>query len=218
MAFDEPSRRLIAAYAQGSLDPASALLAQAWMELNPSARTLCRQHDALAGAFLEHARPANVSDALWARVAAGIGQPQDPSASASPGLPEKPAWCPPSLGPYVAMEGSGPVWRQAGLLQLQDLPVSGSARMRLVRMPEGRTFPSHRHEGAEWILVLSGAFSDHRGMFQRGDLSFADKNLEHSQNVPPEAPCICLVAQAGDLTFTGRWAVLMNAAYAFLSR
>ena len=56
--------------------------------------------------------------------------------------------------------------------------------------------PLHGHTGAELTVVLTGAFTDERGEFRRGDLQEIEK-IEHQPVGDREEGCICLVAAEG---------------------
>jgi putative transcriptional regulator len=56
--------------------------------------------------------------------------------------------------------------------------------------------PLHGHTGAELTVVLTGAFTDERGEFRRGDLQEIEK-IEHQPVGDREEGCLCLVAAEG---------------------
>lgn len=90
------------------------------------------------------------------------------------------------------------VWRHA-------LPVmAGSAGvLTLLKIDPGRNMPEHGHGGAELTLMLAGAYCDHTGRYERGDIADLDGDVEHSPVADSEMGCICLVASERKASFKG---------------
>jgi hypothetical protein len=51
---------------------------------------------------------------------------------------------------------------------------------RLLYIPAGQAMPEHGHRGMELTLVLKGAYRDETDRFARGDVEFADQDMDHT--------------------------------------
>jgi putative transcriptional regulator len=50
----------------------------------------------------------------------------------------------------------------------------------LLYIPAGQAMPEHGHRGMELTLVLKGAYRDETDRFARGDVEFADQDMDHT--------------------------------------
>lgn len=82
-------------------------------------------------------------------------------------------------------------------------PVSGGARVFLLKAAPGLGLPHHTHSGTELTQVLTGAFAHAGGRFAPGDCDDADDTDDHNPVVEPGDACICLVAMDGHLKLHG---------------
>jgi len=81
-------------------------------------------------------------------------------------------------------------------------PLSG-ATLHLVRLPGGRTFPTHRHLGPETTLVLSGRMQDGPAHLHPGDWITHRPGTLHAPAADPGQECWALVRLEGRVRFTG---------------
>ena len=95
------------------------------------------------------------------------------------------------------------VWPGFRQLSVVGGPKLLGARARLMHFEPGFRFPSHRHRGAETLLVLEGSYSDENQVrFGPGDLSEMAAGSAHELVIGPDGPCVAAVAERG-LEFTG---------------
>jgi putative transcriptional regulator len=73
----------------------------------------------------------------------------------------------------------------------------------LLWIKPGRIMPSHTHDGAEVTLVLKGGFSDASGHYRRGDIAFADSDVDHRPRADEDEDCICFAVTDAPLRLTG---------------
>lgn len=179
-------------YAAGALPPAFRLLVEVHADLNRGARGWVAQADATGGALLEQVEPVPMAATLL-----------------PPRLVEQPekadAWSAARSRITLAADGAdGLAWRRS-LFGFMDhrLPIAGAS---LLKIPAGRAMPRHTHGGDELTLVLRGAFADERGLYQAGELVFADAHVEHTPRVIGDAECVCLTAETGALRIRTWWA------------
>ena len=81
---------------------------------------------------------------------------------------------------------------------------------RLLSIAPEKALPQHSHEGAEYILVLRGGFTDGPDHFLPGDVAMADPSVDHSPLADPGEACLCLAVTTGPLRFTGRYLKILN--------
>lgn len=181
----EAYEALMLDYASGSLWPAADLLVRQHLTMRSDAAAFAHAADALGGALLEGMAPAPMAaQPLAAKFAPPRAVPSEiPSAAARIALAAE------------GGEGLAWRWRFPGFRE-HLLPVEG---MSLVKIDPGRALPRHGHEGEEYTLVLTGAFSDGVGDYSVGDIAFADGAVEHQPRVTSAEACICLTAVRGRL-------------------
>ncbi len=76
-----------------------------------------------------------------------------------------------------------------GIYVLHEAP--DGARAAILRYAPGATVPSHRHEGYEYIYVLSGEQSDERGRYGAGSFVVNEPGMTHQ--VTSEGGCTVLI-------------------------
>lgn len=82
-------------------------------------------------------------------------------------------------------------WRLPGVRRHALRRDADGMEVELLHVRAGRRMPSHTHGGAEYTLVLQGAFADKTGRYGRGDIAVADQDLDHAPVVEPGEDCIC---------------------------
>ena len=94
-------------------------------------------------------------------------------------------------------------WKRAPLpgLELIDVP-SGTrgagTKAYLARFAAGMTFPTHRHDGNEDVLVLEGSYTDSSGaVFRSGDVHTMGAGTEHAFTIAPDEPCLAAAVHRG---------------------
>jgi len=97
---------------------------------------------------------------------------------------------PRSLGEFA------PLWPGVDILPLYGLSPAGvpiepnQPSAALIRYAPGASVPAHRHPGYEHILVLAGAQSDERGVYERGTCVMSPPGTSHG--VASERGCLVL--------------------------
>lgn len=193
---------LLTGYAAGTLPEAFDLVIATHLSLSDESRAALGAHEAVGGCLLddtqEVAMGAGALGATLARIRAGTGDaPAAPSPGAQPGV------FPAPLRAYVGGDVEAVKWRPlGGGVRQAILPTRDrDATVRLLYIPAGQAVPDHGHHGRELTLVLQGAFSDAVARFARGDLEYADEDLEHQPVAEPGEDCICLAATDARLRF-----------------
>lgn len=78
----------------------------------------------------------------------------------------------------------------------------------LFQIVAGGKIPEHDHKGTEMTVVISGGFSDRRGVYHQGDFICWERHQIHAPTALESEDCICLAVSEAPLRFTGwryRW-------------
>jgi putative transcriptional regulator len=206
---------LSAAYAAGALDPAFLLLIDTHAALRTSTRAQVQEADAVAGAFFEAQSPAAMADGALAAVFAQIDQPSETpqqmaARAASSVISEVLGLPDPVHGPALdALCHGGWTFAGPGLRTL-PLDLGGDAKAEIIRIEPGWGSPRHTHRGAEYTLVMRGAFHDERGAYGVGDIAIAGPDVTHSPIADKGEVCYALAITEAPLEFTGALGLLQR--------
>lgn len=113
---------------------------------------------------------------------------------------------PAPLRPHIGDRLDSIEWNRLGFgVWHHPLPIAKgqSGMLSLLKIEPGRGMPEHGHGGAELTLMLDGAYEDHTGRYERGDIADLDDGTEHRPVADPVAGCICLVASERKAAFKG---------------
>lgn len=213
MSQHHPGDDLLLSLAAGRLPEAQALVVSVHLEGCGECRARLHTLQAVGGAVLDEAAPVQPAADAWAHTLARIDAPL-PAARARPAMPKLPdAWpagvqWPKSL---AGCEVSGWKWMGPGMRFARvKLPQAAAGSLFLLRIPPGRSIPSHTHGGTEFTQVLCGSFHDGHATYAAGDFEEADQALHHQPVVSEGAECICLAYVDAPLRFDSRIAGLIG--------
>lgn len=160
-------------YAAGVLPPAERLVADVHRALSPSGSQTARLLDAVGGLMLEEIGPRGP-----------VAQP----ALGEQGGAQRSA----RLDPYLNRDLLGLKWRKDiwGVKTLStDTPMAS-----MLRLDPGERAPGHCHGRRDVTVVLCGSYADEFGVYERGDLAFAEPGLRHQPRAVGNETCVCLLA------------------------
>jgi putative transcriptional regulator len=200
-----PNEALLLDYASGSLGESWGLVIATHLALCPNCRNTVSYWEAFGGGILHSIEPISVNAELIDGVMARINNPEIPveipshdniAVSESTILPQP-------LRGYIGRDVSKLDWKRLGFGAYQfTVPVKeDGVTARLLKIPAGRPVPEHSHCGKELTLVLSGAYKDATGTYNRGDFQEADDSLEHQPQAADSEDCICLAVTDAPLRF-----------------
>lgn len=198
---------LLAGFAAGTLaEPAQALVG-AHLELSDDNRDYVASLEALAGLGIEEAQPVALCDRDDALAAIFASEPisVDTASAATGNVNEsRDPRLPESLRRIVGGSLDGVAWKTLlpGVKECKFGEIDGCVAS-LLWVRAGRAMPSHTHEGTELTLVLQGGFKDSDGHFERGDIAFADQEVDHKPIADEGEDCICFAVTEGSLRLTG---------------
>lgn len=209
---------LLAEYALGGLTAPVSVLVESHLELSSHSQNWMRDLDLMQGvlskpdvpgerhvfdqidpvAFLDRDRALN---AVFSAIEAEEKAKQEKLAV---GMPK-------ALEDFLGMTVADVPWKRVmpGLAE-HKMPDVDGCEVSLLRIDGGRAMPVHTHHGSEITLVLQGAFSDHHGVYNAGDIAYADDEINHKPVAEPGEPCICFAVVDAPLELTGPIGRLMN--------
>ena len=198
---------LLLDYAAGALPQGPSLAVALHVALDPSARRTVERLGALGGALMEGEDPAAFDEALLQRTLArldGIAVEPKPAPYVPPRGFE---WAPAALARHI---GPGAEWRRAmgGFEEIRLALPGDTHRVSLLRLEPGRGLPMHRHDGAEYTVVLQGGYTDATGHYAVGDFAVGPGPEQHEPIADPGDPCIALIVLEKPIVLTGpfgRW-------------
>ncbi len=207
-----PSDETLAAYAAGTLGRGPSLVLEAHLAVCPECRRRLLAFESTGGALMElepfEPAPVGMLERALARLD-GAERRIPPRPRPAPPLPDAPhclrGW---AIGP----------WRSVPLgfqLARVSAPGDSEASAVLVRLGAGGRLPRHRHEGVEYVQVLSGAFSDALGRYGPGDFIEHDEEVVHQPIAEMGCECLCLAAVDGRLRTTSLAGRMAQAFYHF---
>lgn len=192
---------LLAGYVAGTLAEPARLLVRSHLDLSPVNRGFVRDLEAAGGTMLEEIAPVRIEnrDAMLAAIfAASAEEPITvPQAATKTRLPLP-------LFDFIGKDVADIPWKTKlpGLKEYKVADMDGcSASLLWIRA--GMAMPSHTHHGTELTLVLEGGFSDLHGHYVRGDVAYADDDVDHRPVADDDEDCICFAVTEGSLRLTG---------------
>jgi len=171
-------------YAVGSLAPAERLVADVHVALSAEGRAGLSVLEAVGGRMLEaHAEApiACVGDAPPDETIRPLRSPQI-----------SPEGYPDLVGRLLSADLTSLPWRR-NWFGIGALSV-GVPDARLLRLDPRQRAPQHGHSRRDVTVVIHGAFADEYGVYERGDLAFAEPGVKHEPRAVGDTPCICLIA------------------------
>jgi putative transcriptional regulator len=208
-----PTEELLLAYAGGAASEGLGLCVATHLSGCPRCAREVALAEALGGAALEEAAPAELAKGGLDRLLAALDAPPPPSPPSEPLAALGPSWLPEPLRSVV-----GPIdprrWRSVvpGVVWSFEIPLSGAGpSARLTRMRGGFDVPSHTHRGLELNLVVAGGFQDRGESYGPGDLACNDDTIVHHLEVDRGEPCVMLVVNEAPLVPVGAWSKLVGA-------
>jgi putative transcriptional regulator len=196
---------LMAKYAAGSLGQGMAVLMASYVTLSSEARQRLSNLESLHGVLLDEAEPVSVSNDMLYKLQARLDDKlyAETTSAASDADTYGDSDIPAPLRAVLGQSIDETRWRFAypGVRQM-SLPIGDRGEeVKLLKIKPGNAAPRHSHNGVEATLVLRGAFSDGKKLFERGDLAIANEDIHHRPRAQGDEDCICLAVTDGALFF-----------------
>lgn len=196
-----PSEVVIAEYAAGTLADGPSLVMAAHLERCPGCRAQLSLFETIGGVLIADLPPANMADDALALALAKIERPSPPPAA----VPKRPGPGGIALPAALARRVVGPrrfVGPGSWVAPVHSNHPDGW-RTYLLRAPSGVLVPHHGHNGAEFTVVLSGAFRDETGLYSEGDFAESGEGVEHHPTAEGDSACVCLISGEGGIKARG---------------
>ncbi|ANN57187.1 transcriptional regulator [Mesorhizobium loti NZP2037] len=198
-----PSDETLIRLAAGILSAGPALVVRVHLGGCAVCRARRANLEAVGGAILDEMPPASLAPNLFARTVEWVEVekpllPSQPSrlkqANLGVRLPREMRNC--EVGPWRWL-GPGFKWSKV------TIPGSPDEKLMMLKGRPGLHLPAHGHTGMEFMQILIGSLSDHRGQYLPGDLDEADGDVDHRPVVGEGSDCICLAALEGETRLHG---------------
>lgn len=197
MVEHHPPDEMLASWSAGASPSGEALLVATHLALCPSCRDRSAALDAVGGAWLSDAVPANLEGGLDRLLARLDDPPPAPIQAPAPaGRDDLPMPLRALTGPLDAV----PFRRKAPGVWRFDLPMSTpECAVALVSLRPRFHVPPHHHSATERGLVLSGGYTDETGHYTRGDVQVRtpDDPEPHDQRIDDGQRCVVLMVDDG---------------------
>lgn len=201
-------------YAAGSLDEASSILVTSHLTLCPTCRKRLRSLEAVGGMLLEDINAAAVSDGALNAVMARLDEPEEAySAEAKTGYASNgSAVLPAPLRKYLGGDLDDIRWeKKGGGVAMANIKTSSDGpNVFMLKVDPNRAVPQHTHEGNEFVMVLTGGYTDGAGHFVRGDVEVSDQSVVHQPVADAGEPCVILAVTDGPIRFTGPFGKILG--------
>lgn len=211
-----PETELLLEYSAGSLPEPVALAVATHACYCPACHAEAARMEEVGGALLQDLEPVPVTDdALDATLAkldeATMGPDGNDAERHAVDEPTR-ALIPPPLRPYLGGSLGDLKWRWQGLaLREARLPLAKAGyRVSLFELRPGKHPPAHTHTGNEYIVVLSGSFTEEGDVYGVGDFAHADQTIAHIQTADETEGCICLAVLDAPVELPGLVGGLVN--------
>lgn len=216
MISHHPETELLLEYSAGSLAEPVALAVATHACYCPACREMVARMESVGGVFLQDLDPVAMTHDALASTLAQLDEhaaDADERPSASPAFDERTRGLIPSpLLPYLGASIGDLKWRWQGpALREARLPsVKPGFRVSLFELKPGKHPPAHTHTGNEYIVVLSGSFTENGDLYGVGDFAHADKTISHIQTADRKEGCICLAVLDAPVELPGLIGGLVN--------
>lgn len=195
-------------FAAGNLSPARHVLMSCAIELNRDLAESAIFQTEVAACLVEEIRPVPLSPMLIGETLAKLTQldmVDGSNPAANDRIDRKTRVAPKPLRDLMRGSGLRDIqWKSLipGISVhdvLGDRRTKDGDRLYLLKAKGGMQMPEHTHQGEEWTLILSGAYTVNGRTFRRGDLHIEDETQTHSPTIEEGEDCICLVMTEGAL-------------------
>ena len=198
---------LLAGYVAGTLAEPARLLVRSHLDLSCANRDYVRDLEAACGVMLEDVAPMEIAnrDAMIAAIFANADGDGEritaPRAIADP----RPTRLPRSLHDFIGKDIDEIPWRTRlpGFREYRLGEDVDGCSASLLWIRAGQAMPTHTHHGTELTLVLEGGFTDESGHYVRGDVAYADDDVDHRPIADEGEDCLCFAVTEGSLRLTG---------------
>jgi putative transcriptional regulator len=162
-------------YAAGALSPAETVAAELHLSLSAKGRRYAAIFEAVGGVLMEQGQDGRVATSY-----------RDPTPAVGASVTTS------RLDPFLRRDLLSLPWRKS-VFGVRTLP-AGIPMASLLRLDPGERAPAHGHGRRDVTVVLAGSFADDHGVYERGDVAFAEPGMRHEPRAVGNTPCVCFIA------------------------
>lgn len=207
MTQHHPDSLSLMEYSAGNLSAPHALCVRLHLEQCAHCSSRVDMLDSLGAVMMEQQPQVSVSSTMFDDILARIDE-----------LPQEPAQPARRVSALEKLLGSADVnslpWkRQLGdvsVLDISDRFPGQSEQVVLQKLTAGGKAPAHTHRGEETTIVLQGAFSDTKGVFNQWDFVVLTDADEHKPIALQGDDCITLSVLSAPVKLTGTFTRMLN--------
>jgi len=207
MTRHHPDSLSLMEYSAGNLSEPHALCIRLHLDQCGHCRSRVDTLNSLGAVMMEQQPDVSVSDTSFEQLLARIEEAPDAG----------PAQESPRLSPLQKLLGDDMTnlpWKRqlpdVSVVDITDKFPGQSERVILQKLAAGGKAPAHTHRGTETTIVLQGAFSDAKGVFNQWDfVVLTDKDVHKPVAIGHE-DCITLSILSAPLKLTGPFGRLLN--------
>lgn len=207
MTRHHPDSLMLMEYSAGNLSEPHALCIRLHLDKCAHCRSRVDALDSLGAVVMEQQSQVSVSESTFDSILARIDSEPEPQPA-----PRAPYRSP--LSKLLGDDLDGLPWkrqlRDVSVLDITDRFPGQKDQVILQKLCAGGKAPAHTHRGEETTLVLQGAFSDNRGVFNQWDFVVLGQEDEHKPVALEGDDCITLSVLSAPLKLTGTFGRLLN--------
>ncbi|MFC4260730.1 ChrR family anti-sigma-E factor [Marinobacter lacisalsi] len=207
MTRHHPDSLMLMEYSAGNLSEPHALCIRLHLDKCAHCRSRVDALDSLGAVVMEQQSQVSVSASTFDSIMARIDSEPEPKP-----VPHTPHRSP--LSKLLGDDLDGLPWkrqlRDVSVLDITDRFPGQKDQVILQKLCAGGKAPAHTHRGEETTVVLQGAFSDNRGIFNQWDFVVLGQEDEHKPVALEGDDCITLSVLSAPLKLTGTFGRLLN--------
>ncbi|MEX1227889.1 MAG: ChrR family anti-sigma-E factor, partial [Marinobacter sp.] len=204
-----PDSLTLMEFSAGNLTEPHALCIRLHLDQCSHCRSRVDMLDSLGAVMMEQQPQVTVSGSMFDSILARIDS--EPTVQHSPTALKR------RLGPLEKLLGADlnalPWKRQLGdlsVLDISDRFPDQSDQVVLQKLTAGGKALAHTHRGEETTIVLQGAFSDKKGVFNQWDFVVLNQHDEHKPVALEGDDCITLSVLSAPVRLTGTFTRMLN--------
>ena len=210
MTRHHPDTLTLMEFSAGNLSDPHALCIRLHLDQCPHCRSRVDTLDSLGAVMMENQPQVGVSSDMFDAILSRIDSEPDMTETYISTQAKR-------MSPLQKLLGddlnSLPWKRQLGDVSVLDISErfpGQSEQVVLQKLAAGGKAPAHTHRGSETTIVLQGAFSDQKGVFNQWDFVVLNQEDEHKPVAVGCEDCITLSVLSAPVKLTGTFTRLLN--------
>lgn len=210
MTRHHPDTLTLMEFSAGNLSEPHALCIRLHLDQCPHCRSRVDTLDSLGAVMMENQPQVDVSSDMFDAILSRIDSEPDTTETSISAQAKR-------MSPLQKLLGDDinalPWKRQLGDVSVLDISErfpGQNEQVVLQKLAAGGKAPAHTHRGSETTIVLQGAFSDQKGVFNQWDFVVLNQEDEHKPVAVGCEDCITLSVLSAPVKLTGTFTRLLN--------